>query len=415
MAGEGVQSPPTPELSPELLRLDHGPKLIRILTAMTIIVTITVLLRVVTRIKRRVPLGLDDWLILSALLPTWGMYIVAVLLVKLGGLGKPLAVNMAIDPNRIMVYHKVLFAGELIYATALALTKLSVLAMYRRCFPTKIMKVGWFGLGGITVAWWLAVCISTIFQCTPVRKVFDPARVQGHCIDIIQSFLGNSIPNILTDVVIFFLPTYEVLKLHIPRHQRVALAAVFLLGAGVIFGSSYRLHVTIVLARKGPTADLTVVMCEPMLWAVLEPQLAVICASLPTLRPLLTTALNSKVLAPVRSWFPRRDNTYGLSPFAGNATISGTPMRIGRGSSVAAKTGGASIEIIPSSVSSQQRFNLGDPEAGFVSSGYGTESRVTVGKSGSESGHSNEFPLESIAVKTVIDWRETKHPRDLQG
>ncbi len=37
---------------------------------------------------------------------SWGEYVCAVLFIHLGGLGRPLVVNMAIDPNRLVVDQK---------------------------------------------------------------------------------------------------------------------------------------------------------------------------------------------------------------------------------------------------------------------------------------------------------------------
>ncbi len=152
---------------------------------------------------------------------------------------------------------QLLFAGEWIYATAITTTKFSILAMYRRIFPTRFMNLGFWILGGMTTAWWLAVILVATFQCDPVGKVFDPFMATGHCISIAQFFLGNSIPNIINDVMILCLPIYEISQLHLPRGQRIALAGVFLLGALVIVSSGIRLRYHLILADEGSDLDLT--------------------------------------------------------------------------------------------------------------------------------------------------------------
>lgn len=78
----------------------------------------------------------------------------------------------------------------------------------------------------------------------------------GHCIDSIRFYKAMIIPNIITDIIIFCLPVYEVRKLHLPRGQRVGLASVFLLGAFAIVASAIRLWYNNELAADG-TADLT--------------------------------------------------------------------------------------------------------------------------------------------------------------
>lgn len=73
-----------------------------------------------------------------------------------------------------------IYAGELIFFTALALIKWSILVMYYRLFPTRFMKWGYMVLGAIMGLWWIAVMLVTIFQCTPVHRFWDLAT-PGTC------------------------------------------------------------------------------------------------------------------------------------------------------------------------------------------------------------------------------------------
>jgi len=157
---------------------------------------------------------------------------------------------------------QLLFAGELVYPAVITITKFSILAMYRRIFPTRFMKIGgvWI-LGGMSAAWWLAIILVVVFQCNPQHKIFDPFMLEGKCIDLTAFFLGNSIPNILLDVAILCLPVHEVWHLHLPKSQRLALAGVFLVGAGVVVSSVVRLHFHVLLARQGIEADFTSESC----------------------------------------------------------------------------------------------------------------------------------------------------------
>ncbi|KAK4209074.1 hypothetical protein QBC37DRAFT_324543 [Rhypophila decipiens] len=413
MAGAGPGGPP-PSPPPELFLIDDGPRLIRILTSVTVLATLIVLLRIGLRLKRRVGIGLDDYLIILAMVITWATCTIAILFVSLGGLGRPLLVNLAIDPNRLTINQKLLFSGEIIYPTAIAITKYSILAMYWRIFPTQTVRLGTYILGGMTTAWWLAVCLVAVFQCTPQGKVFNPLGIEGTCIDNNDFFLGNSIPNIITDVAILCLPTYEVGKLHLPKSQRVALGLVFLLGAGVIVASSVRLHFHIVLAKLGPTADFTTAMFDPVLWTVLEPDMAVICASLPALRPLLTGVMNSSLFLPLKSYFSSGRSGSGWS---GRAR-SGTVVTIG-GSEGGLSKGGAKLSKnnVSCGVSSQEQLHhahSGDAEMGLWPEGYSYEQKlkVTTGNKArsSSSAHigPDDIPLEAIGVRTVVDWQETK-------
>ncbi|KAM6506358.1 hypothetical protein FSOLCH5_013345 [Fusarium solani] len=123
-----------------------------------------------------------------------------------------------------------LFIGEFTYGTVLCTIKAAILLMYYRVFPTRFMKFGGYVLGAITFAWWVAVVFVSIFQCVPVHKTWHPFMEGGHCLDKNQFFLGNSIPNIITDALILCLPVYEVSKLQVRRSQKFAIIGIFLLG-----------------------------------------------------------------------------------------------------------------------------------------------------------------------------------------
>lgn len=55
--------------------------------------------------------------------------------------------------------------------------------------------------------------------------------LEGTCISIFGLYLGNAIPNILTDISILALPLTQVWGLQVRLWQRVVLVGMFLLGS----------------------------------------------------------------------------------------------------------------------------------------------------------------------------------------
>lgn len=119
------------------------------------------------------------------------------------------------------------------------------------------MKIGAFSLAAMTIAWWIAVVLVTIFQCSPVHKMWHPSMLEGHCLKKTDFFLGNAIPNIVTDMLILMLPVYEVRRLHVAKAQKVAIGTMFLLGGGVVVISCIRLKAIFDLIAAGDEADFT--------------------------------------------------------------------------------------------------------------------------------------------------------------
>jgi len=80
--------------------------------------------------------------------------------------------------------------------------------------------------------------IVVSLECFPIEaiwEVFDPDNPldpsEYHCgVDIHKFFLGNAIPNIITDIFIMVLPLPYILKLHLRVSQKVALFGIFVVG-----------------------------------------------------------------------------------------------------------------------------------------------------------------------------------------
>ena len=107
--------------------------------------------------------------------------------------------------------------------------------MYIRIFPTRNFKLGAAILAFITIGWVIAINGVSIFQCTPIEKAWLGPAVAGTCINLKASFIGNAVPNILTDVAILCMPVAQVLKLQVSSAQRASLCFMFLLGALLVY------------------------------------------------------------------------------------------------------------------------------------------------------------------------------------
>ncbi|KAL9115283.1 MAG: hypothetical protein Q9187_007339 [Circinaria calcarea] len=86
-----------------------------------------------------------------------------------------------------------------------------------------------------------------------------------------------AVPNILADITILCMPIRQVWKLQLDRRSKVALTFIFLLGSFVCVASIIRVTALFQIDNADPTSN----------WSSLEFALAVVSASLPTLRPLV--------------------------------------------------------------------------------------------------------------------------------
>ena len=107
--------------------------------------------------------------------------------------------------------------------------KLSILAFYQRIFAIPRFLLITRTVGTVVIAWWLALSMVAIFSCRPVHGFWD-RKIEPKCINTEAFFIGNALPNILTDIVILCLPIRMVWQLQTSLGEKVALTATFLLG-----------------------------------------------------------------------------------------------------------------------------------------------------------------------------------------
>lgn len=118
------------------------------------------------------------------------------------------------------------------YALAIPSVKIAILFLYYRLFGRDVnFRIGLFVVGTVVICWLLTVLFIAIFQCKPISYFWDRTISGGTCLDVNAFFIGNSVTNLFTDVVILCMPVRMVWRLHVEQRQKIALSSIFLLGA----------------------------------------------------------------------------------------------------------------------------------------------------------------------------------------
>ncbi|MCJ1309474.1 hypothetical protein MMC25_003134 [Agyrium rufum] len=131
----------------------------------------------------------------------------------------------------------------------------------------------------------LGIEFVAIFKCIPARALWQP-DVPGQCIEIVTYQLGSSIPNIITDLLLLIFPISYVWRVQIAKKHRIAVIITFLLGGVVTVASTVRLVVVINLLRAHST-NHTYDFAHLIMWTIIEVNLGIVSACLPSLRPVL--------------------------------------------------------------------------------------------------------------------------------
>lgn len=95
----------------------------------------------------------------------------------------------------------------------------------------------------------------------------------------------NASVNIITDLLVATIPVRGIWRLQIPRRQKIALLGILTIGWFVCIVSVLRLYALNVFARHQD--DATYHSAPTAYWSAIEANLAIVCASLPALKPLI--------------------------------------------------------------------------------------------------------------------------------
>lgn len=123
-----------------------------------------------------------------------------------------------------------------------------------------------------------------MFSCIPLKAAWDVTITDAKCIPIRSIYLGGSVPNVVIDAVVVAMPLPYVWRLHASLPQRLILAGMFVLGTFIAVVSLIRLIIflQIPIATSG---DATYNFREIIVWSIVEVNVGLVCACLPSLKP----------------------------------------------------------------------------------------------------------------------------------
>ncbi|KAI0008608.1 hypothetical protein F4779DRAFT_618487 [Xylariaceae sp. FL0662B] len=243
------------------------------------IASVVVVLRFYTRSIILKQVGADDYLVLMAL-----MFVIAtgtsVCMNTRNGLGKHLW-DLG-GPEQIKKYLKGFYISIMLYNIALMFVKLTFLVQYYRVLAVKRMRTIFLIAMVVIGCWSLSQVLISIFICDPISGFWDRSLGAKCVISNLLQWYINSAMNIATDIVIFVLPMPVLSHLNLPRVQKFVLIGIFSLGFFTCAISVIRVK----YLKQG--GDYSYENVEASAWSMTELCSGVICACLPTLRPIVS-------------------------------------------------------------------------------------------------------------------------------
>lgn len=189
-----------------------------------------------------------------------------------------------------------LWVSQVLYATALSLVKISIIASFHRIFPTKSIRWTLYTLGGFIIAVWLVNILTTIFQCNPINAAWDFQTIAPKCLPIMKVYYFCTAFSILTDVLLCVLPLPFFWKLKLPIREKYIVSALF--GLGLVAAVASIMRITVL--HDVQSTDVTIGAVPTLNWSVVEVGTGIICACMPCLKPLFKKLLPGRFFSTVK-------------------------------------------------------------------------------------------------------------------
>lgn len=153
----------------------------------------------------------------------------------------------------------------------------------------------------------LVLTALNIFQCRPIQAAWmADFRGGSSCIPLLTKFICAAPVNIVTDLAILALPMPVLTSMRLPSRQKTILVLTFTVGVFVTVVDVVRIYYlqravsaeparapTAPEARFGGQADFAWNASLSLMWSAVEVNVAMACACVPTLKPLILKLLPS--------------------------------------------------------------------------------------------------------------------------
>lgn len=183
-------------------------------------------------------------------------------------------------------------------------TKTSILIFYLRMSRNtqKVLRIASYVTLGIVNIAGVVLTFLNAFQCNPVYAAYE-TESNGKCISIVTLYLCSAPVNIITDLAILVLPIPVLTGMRLPQRQKTVLVFTFALGVFVTIVDVVRIYYlqqavndqVVTHQRLGTGIDFSYSASTALMWSAVEVNVGIICACIPTLKPLIKRILPAMI------------------------------------------------------------------------------------------------------------------------
>ncbi|KAF1810294.1 MFS general substrate transporter [Eremomyces bilateralis CBS 781.70] len=281
---------------------DRSLSVLAVTAIMITLAAVFVLFRMASRVGIVKKLGWDDYFMILALVIAFGMSF-SICYATRWGLGRH-DINIPFEWFSLLKTLEYIFT--VLYQPALMASKTSILIFYLHLSK------------GNSLIWWLtivtmvvvntvgfALTMLSVFQCRPLKSIFDPRITASTCIDILSLYLSSSPLNLITDLAMLFLPMPLLTGMRLPRKQKIILIITFGFGLFVTAIDVVRvaylqqaLETRLQEAHDHPEdqspnnyLNFHWYAALSYMWSAVEVNVGIMCGCVPALKPLASRFL----------------------------------------------------------------------------------------------------------------------------
>ncbi|KAK4162845.1 hypothetical protein QBC43DRAFT_320571 [Cladorrhinum sp. PSN259] len=185
-----------------------------------------------------------------------------------------------------MMFFKLSIISTIIYVLSMTFTKLSVLCLYIRVLSYARVRLAAKIMLAVVLVSHAFILATLATACVPFDAFWDfEKRKTAYCHPS-SVYWTHAGLNIVTDFLIFTLPLTVISKIRTSRPEKICLVVVFLLAFSVCIISLVR-AVLLAVAIKADRGDVLWYAASTANWNTSEINIAIICACLTTMKPIV--------------------------------------------------------------------------------------------------------------------------------
>ncbi|KAF7959548.1 hypothetical protein EAE96_001164 [Botrytis aclada] len=185
--------------------------------------------------------------------------------------------------------------------------------MYKRFLSTPRFQIVTWIMIGVNVAWILIFTFALMFSCLPIAGPWTGTNYK--CVTQEVLFTVALGTDVATDVLVPFLPTYEVKKLQMPLSRKILIIGIFCLGGLFSIIGVVRIHflttIYAFLYSSHPQPEITWLYAPTYYWTTIETNFGVLSSRLPTLRLVLERVIYSRQFSQLTHLFSSSSSKTG--------------------------------------------------------------------------------------------------------